>query len=138
MHIFFSPYLGTILAFRYILLIGFAAPMSVENDQAQIKDEDPSRRNFLKVSMVAGATVAALAAGAGMLPKLASSAASTGASAASTSTAKQEQVSLSSGEPLILVLRGDSVDVYQGQAKFPLKDSVFAREIASRVNERVQ
>ena len=111
--------------------------MSADNDQAQIKD-DPSRRNFLKVSMVAGATVAALAAGAGMLPKLASSAATTGASAASTSAAKQEQVSLSSGEPLILVLRGDAVDVYQGQAKFPLKDSVLAREIASRVNERVQ
>ena len=71
-------------------------------------------------------------------PKLASSAATRGATAATASSAKQEQVSLSSGKPLILVLNGDSVDVYQGEAKFPLKDSVFAREIASRVNERVQ
>ena len=112
--------------------------MSVDQDQVQVKDDEPSRRNFLKVSVVAGATVAALAAGAGMLPKLASRAATTGASAAAASSTKQEQVSLSSGKPLILVLNGDSVDVYQGEAKFPLKDSVFAREIASRVNERVQ
>jgi hypothetical protein len=130
--------LGKILVFRYIVLIGSAGIMSVDQDQVQVKDDEPSRRNFLKVSVVAGATVAALAAGAGMLPKLASSAATSGATAASASSAKQEQVSLSSGKPLILVLNGDSVDVYQGEAKFPLKDSVFAREIASRVNERVQ
>ncbi len=91
----------------------------------------------MKVSAVAGATVAALAAGAGMLPKLASSAVTPNAGT-SASSAKAEVVSLSKGEPLILVLNGDAVDVYQGQTKFPLRDSVFAREIASHVNERIR
>ena len=125
-----------ILAFRYIVPICSAA--SMPEDNVQIQEEGSSRRNFLKVSAVAGATVAALAAGAGMLPKLASSAATTtNAAAASASSAKAEVVSVSKGEPLILVLNGDSVDVYQGQTKFPLRDSVFAREIATHVNDRI-
>jgi hypothetical protein len=112
--------------------------MPEDNDHVQIQDEGPSRRNFLKVSAVAGATVAALAAGAGMLPKLASSAATSAGTSATSSSAKAEVVSVSKGEPLILVLNGESVDVYQGQTKFPLKDSSFAREIAAHVNERIR
>jgi flagellar basal body-associated protein FliL len=109
--------------------------MPEDQDQAQINDE-PSRRKFLKVSVVAGATVAALAAGAGMIPKLASGAAT--ATAASASSPKAESVSFSSREPLIVVLKGDSMDVYQGESKFPVQDSTLAREIASKVNVRIR
>ena len=114
--------------------------MSQDQDRTEIKDEDPSRRNFLKVSMVAGATVAALAAGAGAIPKLASRAATASSTSAASvgSVSQAESATASAKEPLILVLNGDSVDAYQGESKFPIKDSVLAREIASRVGERIR
>jgi anaerobic selenocysteine-containing dehydrogenase len=106
----------------------------MSEDQMQENDE-PSRRTFLKVSAVAGAAVAAVAAGAGMIPKLASSAAK---SSAVVSKPELKTTSMSVKEPLILVLKGDSLDVYRGQNKFPIKDSALAREIASHVAARME
>jgi TAT (twin-arginine translocation) pathway signal sequence len=106
----------------------------MSEDQMQENDE-PSRRTFLKVSAVAGVAVAAVAAGAGMIPKLASSAAK---SSAVVAKPEAKAASMASKEPLILVLNGDSLDVYRGENKFPIQDSALSREIASRVASRME
>jgi len=103
-------------------------------DQKQVEDE-PSRRTFLKVSAVAGVAVAAVAAGAGIIPKIASIAAKFSAAVAKPEV---KATSISSREPLILVLNGDSMDVYRGESKFPIQDSALAREIASHVAARME
>ena len=105
----------------------------MSEDQKQVNDE-PSRRTFLKVSAVAGVAVAAVAAGAGIIPKMASS-------AEKSSTAVKPEVkaaAISSREPMILVLKGDSLDVYSGENKFPIQDSALAREIASHVAAKME
>jgi hypothetical protein len=108
----------------------------MSEDQKMI-DEGPSRRTFLKVSAVAGATVAVIAAGASVIPKIASSAAKSSVAAA---VAKPEARSTlaSSSKPLIVVVNGDTLDVYQGESKFPIQDSSLAREIASRVSAKME
>ena len=106
----------------------------MSEDQKQVNDQ-PSRRTFLKVSAVAGAAVAAVAAGAGMIPQSASSAAK---SSAVVSKPEPSATSMSAKEPLILVLKGDSLDVYRGESKFPIQDSALAREIASHVAARIE
>ena len=76
-----------------------------------------------------------LQAGAGMIPKLASSAAK---SSAAVSKPEAKAASMSSKEPLILVLRGDSVDVYRGEIKYAIQDSSLSREIASHVAAKME
>jgi anti-sigma factor RsiW len=116
--------------------------MSEEQDDPRVANQEPSRRTFLKVSAVAGATVAAIAAGASMIPKMAASGA---AAVKTTSAGKKTEIeaqamgsSVSSSEPLILVVRGEQVDVYRGENKFPIKDSFLARDLASRVAAKIE
>jgi hypothetical protein len=114
-------------------------PEELEGDQ-KVTNEEPSRRTFLKVSAVAGATVAAIAAGASVIPKIAS----TGAAAAkSASNGKEEAeapavTSAVSSDPLIMVVRGDAVDVYRGESKVAVQDATLAKELTSRIAAKVQ
>jgi len=114
--------------------------MSEEQEDPRVANQEPSRRTFLKVSAVAGATVAAIAAGASVIPKMAAS----GAAAVKTSAGKTETEApalsshLSSSEPMILVVRGEAVDVYRGENKFPIQDSALARDLTSRVAAKIQ
>ena len=109
----------------------------MSEDQKQVEDE-PSRRTFLKVSAVAGAAVAAVAAGAGMIPKIASSATKPSAAALAAPKPEAKATSTSAREPLILVLRGDSLDVYKGQSKIAIQDSDLAGKIASHVAAKME
>jgi len=115
--------------------------MSEEQEDPRVANQEPSRRTFLKVSAVAGATVAAIAAGASVIPKMAAS----GGAAVKTSAGKTETEApalssslSSSSEPLILVVRGEAVDVYRGENKFPIQDSALARDLTSRVAAKIQ
>jgi hypothetical protein len=104
------------------------------------EEEEPSRRTFLKVSAVAGASVAAVAAGASMIPKI--SALTPGSIKPAEEKSSERKAAISSassmtGEPLILVIQGQDVDVYSGENKFPIKDSALARELTSRVAAKV-
>ena len=116
--------------------------MSEEQGAQRVANEEPSRRTFLKVSAVAGATVAAIAAGASMIPKIAATGASAIKSASagkvSGSEAAPSVASSTSGEPLILVVRGDAVDIYRGESKYPIQDSALARELKSRVAAKIE
>jgi len=110
-------------------------------DQADLKvtsEGEPSRRTFLKVSAVAGATVAAIAAGASVIPKIASA----GAKAVPAKTEVEKTATgvttTSSADPLILVVRGETVDVYRGETKIAMQDSSLARELSARVAAKIQ
>jgi hypothetical protein len=113
-----------------------------QEDDLRVASEEPSRRTFLKVSAVAGATVAAIAAGASMIPKIAGS-----TSAAKSAGAKSEgearpvsafAAASTSAEPLIVVVRGEAVDVYRGETKFPIVDRSLARDLTSRVAAKIE
>jgi len=114
-------------------------PEELEGDQ-RVTDEEPSRRTFLKVSAVAGATVAAIAAGASVIPKIAS----TGAAAVKSASSGKEEAevpvvtSAVSADPLIMVVRGDAVDVYRGESKVAVQDATLAKELTSRIAAKVQ
>ena len=112
--------------------------MSKNNDESSLGEGDPSRRKFLKVSVVTGATVAALAVS-GAIPMLASSAAApfTSSSAPSDQSRPESAEALSGSEAIILVVRADSVDVYRGENKYPILDTSFVKQIKSNVNSRI-
>jgi Rieske Fe-S protein len=117
--------------------------MSVEEDigDQKVTNGEPSRRTFLKVSAVAGATVAAIAAGASMLPKMAASGAAAAKTATSANKAEAEttvSTVASQSDPLILVVRGDAVDVYRGESKIAMQDSTLAKELSARVAAKIQ
>jgi hypothetical protein len=104
----------------------------------KVPNEEPSRRTFLKVSAVAGASVAAIAAGAGVIPKLASSGAIKAASADKAETRGDAPIAVSSSsDPLILVLRTGAIDVYRGESKIAIQDSSLARELTARVTAKL-
>lgn len=112
--------------------------MSEDTEEMRVASEEPSRRTFLKVSAVAGATVAAVAAGASMLPKIsAASRVSKSAPMEEKTEGERKAISSTSKDPLILVIQGQSVDVYSGENKFPIQDSALARDLTSRVSAKV-
>ena len=107
-----------------------------------VSNGEPSRRTFLKVSAVAGATVAAIAAGASMIPKIASSGATAVKSASASGKAESEATAMStaalSADPLILVVRGEAVDVYRGESKVAVQDASLAKDLTSRIAAKMQ
>ncbi len=109
----------------------------------EVVTEDPSvesRRKFLKVSVAAGAAVAAVAAGVHFMPSLESSAKSKVLSSklASTEAALASIVpSRASSDAMILVIDGDLVSLYKGEDKYVTNDLAFARQISSAVRERL-
>ena len=100
--------------------------MSEDQGDQRVTNEEPSRRSFLKVSAVAGATVAAIAAGASMIPKIAASAMKASSSAKKAETTSSVSSTAPSTDPLILVVQGDAVDVYRGESKIAMQDSSLA------------
>ncbi len=114
--------------------------MSEDQGDQRVTNEEPSRRSFLKVSAVAGATVAAIAAGASMIPKIAASASAMKASSSAkkAETASSVSSAAASTDPLILVVQGDAVDVYRGESKIAMQDSTLAKEISSRIAAKIQ
>ena len=98
-----------------------------------------SRRKFLKVSVAAGATVAAVAAGVHFMPQLASAAQSkVQATKVSEGEAVQSLVpGVSSGDEIVLVVEGNRVSLYKGEDKYVTNDSSFARQLTSSVKERL-
>jgi secreted PhoX family phosphatase len=98
-----------------------------------------SRRKFLKVSMAAGAAVAAVAAGVHFMPSLESAvkSKSLAAKAASGEVLGVFAPSTSSSEAMILVIEGESISVYKGEDKYVSKDPSFARQITSSIKERL-
>jgi len=110
--------------------------MSEEEADQRVANEEPSRRTFLKVSAVAGATVAAIAAGASMIPKITASGAGAIKSTSGSKVSGAEKSATSSAyaaDPVILVMRGDAVDIYRGESKLSVQDSSLASELKSRV-----
>jgi len=98
--------------------------------------EDPerqrieSRRNFLKVSVAAGATVGALAAAGNLVPTVS---AATSAKSLGDTGSRGAVASIDSNQPLVISVKGDKVEVYQGETKTPIVDASLARKIASTV-----
>jgi hypothetical protein len=101
-----------------------------EVGNASDKEAIESRRKFLKTSVVAGAAAAVLVSGAAFVPKIASTAMSS-ADNESTST------SINSKDPLVVIIDGEKLNVYQGEKKFPVSDPSLARDITSSVKRRV-
>lgn len=135
--------MGKILALGFIVLLGRlnreASMTDTENQHPEgvVAEEKTtsgvdSRRRFLKVSMAAGATVAVMAAGVNFIPALAS-AAKPNPLGSNTPAVP----STSSSDPLILVLEGDSLSVYNGENKYTTNDILFARQISSSVRSRL-
>ncbi len=115
-----------------ILLSGFMSDSdSPPQKEVKAQEDVESRRKFLKVSAVAGVSVAALAAGINFLPSIAAAAKS------STSSNASPDASTSTNNPLIVVINGDELDVYQGENKYISTDPLFARSITSQVNARI-
>jgi secreted PhoX family phosphatase len=98
-----------------------------------------SRRKFLKVSVAAGATVAAVAAGVHFMPQLASAAQSkVHAMKVSEGDAVASLVPATSyGDALVLVVEGDRVSLYKGEDKYVTNDASFAKQLSSSVKERL-
>jgi hypothetical protein len=90
-----------------------------------------SRRKFLKVSAVAGATVAAMAAGLNFLPSI------TAAAKSSSSSSDLSTNNSDSSNPLIVVINADTLDVYQGESKYTSTDLLFTRSISSQIRARI-
>lgn len=107
----------------------------------EVITEDPeteSRRKFLKVSVAAGAAVAAVAAGVHFMPSLSSSAKSKAlASKASGGEALAFVPSAPSNDAMVLLIEGDQISVYKGEDKYVSNDRSFASQIASAVKERL-
>ncbi len=100
--------------------------------QTHEQDEDsaPSRRKFLKVSVLAGATVATLATGASLLPGVNAVAASRLQSELSPSTTQV-------GTPMIVVIKNGTLDIYQGENAFQIADSSLASQLSGQLLSRV-
>jgi hypothetical protein len=109
----------------------------------EVVTEDPSvesRRKFLKVSVAAGAAVAAVAAGVHFMPSLESSAKSKAfASELAPAEAALASVvpSRASSDAMILVIEGDLISLYKGEDKYVTNDLSFARQISSAVRARL-
>ncbi len=88
--------------------------------------QPPSRRKFLKVSVIAGATAAAVAAGAAVIPGFTSAAKNQLAKEFSTSQA-------SKNDPIVVVIKGEELEIMQGQRGVQVKNSGLASEIASQL-----
>ncbi len=77
-----------------------------------------------------------------MIPNIAASGAAAMKSASagkmSAAEAAPSVASSPAGEPLILVLRGDAVDIYRGESKYPIQDSALARELKSRIASKIE
>ncbi|MGI0080516.1 MAG: twin-arginine translocation signal domain-containing protein [Nitrososphaerales archaeon] len=102
---------------------------SVENDSEKKVE---SRRTFLKTSVAAGAAVAVLATGAHFLPTMTSAAMSANANNKSGSSS-----AINSNDPLVVIVKGEKLDVYQGENKYPIDDSSLARQITSNLKSRI-
>jgi len=114
--------------------------VDLEGDEG-VSNGEPSRRTFLKVSAVAGATVAAIAAGASVIPKIASSATAVKSASATGKPESEATTTLAAAlsvDPLILVVRGEAVDVYRGESKVAVQDASLAKELASRISAKMQ
>jgi hypothetical protein len=107
-----------------------------DSDRSNKKEEEgneenlESRRKFLKVSVAAGATVAALAAGVGFMPNLVSAEKGLESKLAAESGS-------TTGEAMIVVIRGAQMDVYQGESKYTSNDASFASSLSSSVRARM-
>ena len=108
-----------------------------EGKENESEDQDPSRRTFLKVSAAAGAAVAALVAGANFIPTLSSAAKSAATTPPESPAASSVPNADASGEPLIVVLRGNNVDIYKGESKFPVSDANLSRQLTSALRGRM-
>lgn len=102
------------------------------NDDSAEQKEVESRRKFLKTSVAVGAAAAVLASGAHLVPTMTAAAKSMGIS-----PEKNGSSVLNTKEPVIVSINGSRVDVYQGEAKFPIEDSSLAGEITSSVKRKI-
>jgi hypothetical protein len=110
-------------------------------EEQQNEPDVESRRKFLKVSVAAGAAVAAVAAGVHFMPSI-QSAISSKSMAAKLSTPGDSVAaaivpSTSQGDALILVVEGDKISVYKGEDKYVSSDAVLAHSIATSVKDRI-
>ena len=86
----------------------------------------PSRRKFLKASVIAGATAAAVAAGAAVVPGF--------TSAAKKQLAQEFSKPLASkNDPIVVVIKGEELNIMQGERGVLVKDSSLASEISSQL-----
>jgi hypothetical protein len=114
----------------------------MSDNDTQLPAQEPgveSRRKFLKVSVAAGAAVAAVAAGVHFAPSLNSAAKSTGlaANAPLTEALAMPRITGQSSDAMILVIDGDQIAVYKGEDKYVSSDRFFASQIVSAVRERL-
>jgi secreted PhoX family phosphatase len=132
--------LGEILASAYIVRTVRPSIMpDVDNsainaeEKQEVVESIESRRKFLKISVAAGATAAALAAGVHFMPALASA----GKEMQSKTNLEDPSSSQSSNNPLIVVIKDAQLDIYEGENKFTSHDVSFARSITASVRARM-
>lgn len=102
------------------------------NENSAEQREIESRRNFLKASVAVGAAAAVLATGAHLVPTMTAAAKSMNGN-----QVEKNSDMIDTREPLVVSIKGDKVDVYQGETKFPIEDQSLARKIASSVRSKV-
>ena len=103
------------------------------NENSVEQREIESRRNFLKASVAVGAAAAVLATSAHLVPTMSAAA----KSMSSAGDEKNSDLMIDAKEQLVVSIKGEKMDVYQGEAKFPIDDPSFARKIASSVRSKI-
>jgi len=100
----------------------------VSEEENSEQNLPPSRRKFLKVSAIAGATVAAVAVGASVVPGF------TSAAKEKLSNEISPQQLSSNSDPIMVVVKGEELNIMQGERGVVVKNSGLASRISSEIN----